>query len=196
MKGKGDIMLRMEEALQEGDCLLIIDVQNDFCPGGALPVEEGDKLVPVLNQWINAARKKNILIYAARDWHPIRHVSFKTEGGEWPPHCIGDTEGAAFHVDLQLPDDVMKVTKGVRFDKDQYSAFDQTGLGAQLSRDGVKRVWVGGLALDVCVLATVLDAIKEGFQVNVILAATRPITAKGGKAAVDKMKKAGAEICK
>ncbi len=183
-----------QESLKKGDCLLLEDVQNDFCPGGALPVEDGDKVVPVLNQWIDVAQKKGIPIYAARDWHPVGHVSFAQEGGEWSPHCVQDTEGAAFHPDLKLPENVIKITKGVRFDQDQLSSFDQTGLADQLHRDGVKRLWVGGLALDVCVRATVLDAIKAGFQVNVLLKATRPITPEGGKGAIAEMKQAGAKI--
>jgi nicotinamidase/pyrazinamidase len=182
------------DLLQEGDGLLLVDVQHDFCPGGALPIEEGDKIVPVLNQWIEAAQAKGILIYASRDWHPLQHMSFEGHGGTWPPHCIQDTDGAAFHQELKLPDNTVKITKGVRFDQDQNSAFDQTGLAEQLKRDGVSRLWVGGLALDVCVLATVLDAKKLGFEVHVILEATRPVTTEGGEEAIQTMREAGAKI--
>ncbi len=182
------------DALQEGDGLLIVDVQNDFCPGGALPIEEGDRVVPVLNEWTAAAEKKGIPVYASRDWHPVRHMSFQDEGGLWPPHCIEDTEGAAFHPDLNLPGSAVKITKGVRLDRDQNSAFDQTGLEVQMRRDGVKRLWIGGLAQDVCVLATVLDARKEGFGVKVITEATRPVTKDGGEKAIAEMTEAGAEI--
>jgi nicotinamidase/pyrazinamidase len=182
------------ELLQRGDGLLLVDVQNDFCPGGALPIEEGDKVVPVLNQWIEAAKAKGIPIYASRDWHPVHHMSFEGHGGKWPPHCIQDSEGGLFHPELKLPDDVVKITKGVRFDQDQNSAFDQTGLAEQLKRDGVKRLWIGGLALDVCVLATVLDAGKLGFEVHVILEGTRPVTSEGGQEAIRTMREAGATI--
>jgi len=182
------------DVLQEGDGLLLVDVQNDFCPGGALPIEEGDEIVPVLNRWIEAARAKGIPIYASRDWHPVQHMSFEGHGGKWPPHCIQDSEGAMFHPELRLPDNVVKITKGVRFDQDQNSAFDQTGLAEQLRRDGAKRLWVGGLALDVCVLATVLDARKLGFEVQVILEATRPVTPEGGQEAIRTMREAGATI--
>lgn len=182
------------DLMQEGDGLLIVDVQNDFCPGGALPIEEGDCVVPVLNRWTEAAQKKGIPVYASRDFHPLRHISFKDQGGPWPPHCIEDSEGAAFHPDLILPDDLVKITKGVRFDRDQNSAFDQTGLHEQLRRDSVRRLWIGGLALDVCVLASVLDARKEGFAVNVLLQATRPVTPEGGREAVVRMNDAGAEV--
>ena len=182
------------QSLQKGDALLIVDVQKDFCPGGALPIEEADKVVPVLNRWIKAAREKGIPIYASRDWHPIQHMSFKAQGGKWPPHCIQDSDGAKFHPGLELPADVVKITKGVRFDHDQYSVFDQTGLGEQLKRDEVKRLWVGGLAQDVCVLESVLKARNAGFEVNVLGQATRPVTLEGGEEAIRKMKDVGAKI--
>jgi len=180
--------------LRQGDALLVIDVQNDFCPGGALPIAHGDEVVPVLNRWLAQAGENNIPVYASRDWHPAGHVSFKESGGEWPPHCLQDTDGAAFHSDLNLPESVIKVTKGVRFDHDQNSAFDETGLAAELRRRDVETVFVGGLAQDVCVLATVLDARREGFQVVLIERATRPVSPDGGNKALSDMRAAGAEI--
>jgi len=187
-------MAEPRELLQAGDALVIVDVQNDFCPGGALAIKGGDEVVPVLNQWIEAATDKGLPVYASRDWHPLRHLSFENEGGKWPPHCIEDTEGAAFHPDLRLPASTVKITKGVRFDQDQNSVFDQTGFATQLRRDAVKRLWVGGLALDVCVLATVLDAREVGFEVTVIQNATRRVTPEGGEQALEQMKAAGAHI--
>ncbi|MFO7275745.1 MAG: nicotinamidase [Pseudomonadota bacterium] len=181
-------------SLRRGDALLIIDVQNDFCPGGALPIAEGDKVVPVLNRWIDAAVAARIPVYASRDWHPEGHVSFKESGGPWPPHCVQDTEGAAFRADLHLPANTIKVTKGTRFDHDQNSAFDETGLEAHLRRSGISRLWVGGLALDVCVLATVLDARRHGFDVTVIRGATRGVTPEGCREAERKMLEAGARF--
>ncbi len=178
--------------MQAGDALLVVEMQNDFCPGGALPVEEGDRVVPVLNRWIRAARERGIPVYASRDWHPRGHVSFVEAGGEWPPHCVQDTEGARFHIDLELPDDVVLVTKGVRFDRDQYSAFSETGLESRLRRDGVRRLLVGGLALDVCVRATVLDALRAGLEVRLLVDATRPLSEEGGRRALEEMESAGA----
>ena len=182
------------ELLQKGDGLIVVDVQRDFCSGGSLPIEGCDQIVTVLNLWIEAAQKKGIPIYVSRDWHPLRHMSFEGEGGEWPSHCVQDSEGASFHPALKLPDEAVKISKGVRFDQDQNSVFDQTGLAEQLRHDGVKRLWIGGLALDVCVVASVLDARRAGFDVRVIEEATRPVTFKGGREAVRKMKEAGAEI--
>lgn len=148
-------------ALREGDALVIVDVQKDFCEGGALAIKGGNSVVPVLNRWIAAAERAGVPIYASRDWHPRRHPSFIEFGGKWPVHCLQDSDGAAFHADLALPESAIIVTKGVRFDRDQNSAFDGTGLVAELQRSGIKRLWVGGLAQDVCVCATVLDARRE-----------------------------------
>jgi nicotinamidase/pyrazinamidase len=178
--------------MRAGDALLVVDVQNDFCPRGALPIEEGDRVVPILNRWLRAARERGIPVYASRDWHPRGHLSFVEAGGQWPVHCVQDTDGAAFHADLELPDDVVLVAKGSRFDLDQYSAFNETGLEGRLRRDGVLRLWVGGLALDVCVRATVLDALRAGLEVRVLVDATRPVAAGEGKRALDEMESAGA----
>ena len=187
-------MANIEAAFKKGDALLIVDVQSDFCPGGALPIAEGDMVVPVLNRWIAAAVANGVPVYASRDWHPVRHISFKERGGPWTPHCIQDSDGARFHPHLELPDFAVKVTKGVRFDQDQNSAFDQTGLAEQLRQEGVRRLWIGGLAEDVCVLATVLDGLKEGFEVVVIQDATRPVTPQGGEKARQQMRDSGARF--
>lgn len=173
------------------DAIIVVDVQNDFCPQGALPIKDGDKVVDPLNKWISAADAKAIPIYISRDWHPINHLSFKQYGGLWPVHCVQDTDGARFHPRLIIPNTAVKVTKGIRFDKDQNSAFDETGLAVQLRKEGVKRVFVGGLAEDVCVLATLLDAVKEGFEAYLIADATMPVTREGGQTARKKMKEAG-----
>lgn len=180
--------------IDPGDALMIVDVQNDFCPGGALAIEDGDRVIPELNRWIAAAQSAGAPVYATRDWHPAQHVSFQERGGPWPPHCLQDSPGARFHAELELPPDVIKVTKGVRFDQDQYSAFDQTGLAMDLRNRGVRRIWLGGLAQDVCVAATALDGRKEGFSVHLIMAATRPVSAEGGQEALQKMRSAGVEI--
>jgi nicotinamidase/pyrazinamidase len=183
-----------EDALQLGDALVIIDVQNDFCPGGALPIERGDEVVPILNRWIAAALMKHIPIYVSRDWHPVNHISFRQQGGLWPPHCLQDSDGARFHPALHLPDSVIKITKGVRFDQDQNSVFDATGLSIELRQKGIKRLWFGGLAEDVCVLASALDARRSGFEVVVIQDGTRPVSADGGESARHQMRQAGARF--
>ncbi|MCA1797773.1 MAG: isochorismatase family protein [Geobacteraceae bacterium] len=181
-------------SLQSGDALLIVDVQLDFCPGGALAIAAGDEVVPVLNRWIELARHAEIPVYASRDWHPAGHPSFEAQGGPWPPHCLQDSDGARFHPDLALPESTIKVTKGVRFDQDQNSAFDQTGLAQELQRHDISRIWVGGLAEEVCVAATALDARREGFEVYLINDATRPVTTAGGHEARQRLMEAGVRM--
>jgi nicotinamidase/pyrazinamidase len=182
------------DAFEPGDALLLVDVQVDFCPGGGLPIREGDRVVPVLNRWIEQAALGAIPVYASRDWHPRGHPSFQAQGGPWPEHCLQDTPGAAFHRDLRLPGDVTVITKGTRFDRDQNSAFEDTGLAAHLRARGVRRLFVGGLALDVCVRATVLDALREGFAVRLLEAGMRAVTAGGGRDALVEMIAAGARL--
>ncbi|HET6569256.1 MAG TPA: nicotinamidase [Rhodothermales bacterium] len=184
----------MAQEVQQGDALLIVDVQNDFIPGGALPVPDGDEIVPVLNEWIAAAREANVPVYASRDWHPFNHVSFEDEGGPWPAHCVRETPGAAFVADLDLEEDVTVLSKAEKPDKEAYSAFDGTGLAGRLETSGVKRLWVGGLALDYCVRASVLDAVKSGVETHLILPATRAIEEETAKKAIGEMEAAGAVI--
>ncbi len=187
-------MANPDEALKQGDALIIVDVQNDFCPGGALPIARGDEVVPVLNRWIRAAAAAGVPVYASRDWHPAGHLSFAESGGQWPVHCVQDTEGARFHPRLALPRSAVVVTKGVRFDRDQYSVFHETGLANRLRADGIGRVWVGGLAQDVCVRASVVDALREGFAAVVIADGTLPVTPAGGEEANKEMRQAGARF--
>ncbi len=176
------------------DMLLVVDVQKDFCPGGTLPIERGDEVVPVINRWMRSALDAGVPIYLSRDWHPRHHLSFKKNGGQWPPHCVQDSDGARFHAALEVPIEAEIVTKGTRFDQDQNSVFDQTGLACWLHKLGIKRIFVCGLALDVCVLASVLDGLEAEFEILVIKSATRPITPEGGRNALEKMREAGAVV--
>src|SRR5262245_28454380 len=182
------------DLMEHGDALLVVDVQNDFCPGGALGVSGGDQVVPVLNRWIQEAQRKNIPVFFTRDWHPSGHVSFKARGGPWPPHCVQGTPGADFHRDLRLPPNAQVVSKGYELDKDSYSAFGGTGLQEKLRQAGIRRIWIGGLAQDYCVRETSLDGIREGFEVHVIVEGTRPVNIKpeDGKRALADIRAAGA----
>lgn len=164
--------------LSRDDALIIVDVQRDFCPGGALPVPAGDKVVPILNEYIRLFGKANARTFATRDWHPLNHVSFKEKGGPWPPHCIQNSEGAKFHPNLQLPADTYTVSKAMDPSKESYSGFDGTPLDALLNQKGVKRVFVGGLATDYCVKNTALDAIERGYETILLLDAVKGINAK------------------
>lgn len=179
--------------------LLIVDVQNDFCPGGALPVADGDRVVPVLNEYIRRARSTGAAVFASRDWHPHESAHFRTGGGPWPPHCVQGTPGAAFHPALDLPDDATIVTKGDSPRDDGYSAFDghvEAGrrLADTLHEIDVRTVQIGGLATDYCVRATALDAIRNGFEVVLLLDAIRGIDVNEGDiaSALDEMIRAGA----
>lgn len=182
-------------ALSSSDALLIVDVQQDFCPGGALAVPDGDAVVPVLNQWIAAAQDAGAPVFASRDWHPPDHVSFQAQGGPWPSHCVAETPGAAFHPDLALPESATVIDKGTDSGHEAYSAFEGTELAEQLRAAGIERLWVGGLALDYCVRASVLDArwIAD-LPVHLILSATRAVEVQpgDGSRALDDMRAAGA----
>lgn len=180
--------------LRTGDALLIVDVQNDFCPGGALPVPHGDRVVPVLNRWIGTAVARGLRVYASRDWHPVGHPSFREEGGAWPVHCLQDSTGAAFHPSLELPASVVVVTKGTRFDHDQYSAFHDTGLHERLVRDGVERIWIGGLAQDVCVAASAMDARRNGYDVLLIPDGSLPVEPGASPSVLDDLRGAGVTV--
>ena len=184
----------MPNRLQQGDALLLVDVQNDFTPGGALGVPDGDVVIPVLNAWIAAAREADVPIYASRDWHPANHVSFEAQGGRWPAHCVQNTRGGQFCADLDLQDDVIVVSKGDHPDLEAYSAFDKTELAGRLRAAGVERLWIGGLAQDYCVRASTLDAVSEGFEAHVLLPATRAIAPETGQKALDEMRESGAII--
>lgn len=176
------------------DALLVVDVQRDFCPGGALPVPEGDQVVDVLNAWIERAQRDGAAVVASRDWHPENHASFLQRGGPWPVHCVQDTAGAEFHPSLRLPDDTILVSKGQDPDRDAYSAFDGTGLAQALQARGIRRVFVGGLAEDVCVKATVIDALRGGFETHLLSAATRPVDRQSGVRALREMQEQHAII--
>ena len=181
--------------LRPSDALLIVDVQHDFCPGGALAVPDGDAVVPILNAWIEAARGAGAAIFASRDWHPPDHVSFQAQGGPWPSHCVAATPGADFHTGLALPETAVVIDKGTHPEHEAYSAFEGTGLGAQLHAAAIDRLWVGGLALDYCVRASVLDARRiAGLDVHLILGATRAVDVQPGDGtrALEEMRAAGA----
>lgn len=177
---------------QDGDALLMIDIQKDFCPGGALAVENGHLILAAANAWLAQAEQQNVPVYASRDWHPEGHPSFADQGGDWPVHCLQDSDGARFHPDLVLPKDTVVVTKGVRFDQDQTSVFDNTGLAVHLRNEGVRRIFVGGLALDVCVADSVMDALAAGFEVVLITEATRPVEIRKVDEVVRRLQSAGA----
>jgi nicotinamidase/pyrazinamidase len=158
--------------LKNSDALLITDIQKDFLPGGALAVSGGDDIIPVLNAYAKRFADAKAHVLASRDWHPADHISFKAQGGPWPPHCVQHTAGADFSPDLKLPGNVVVISKATDPKRESYSAFDGTNLEPELRRLGVKRIFIGGLATDYCVLYTVLDARKLGLETVVLMDAT------------------------
>jgi nicotinamidase/pyrazinamidase len=169
--------------LGDGDALIIVDVQNDFLPGGSLALTEGEEIIPVLNGYIEAFNKRGLPVVATRDWHPRDHCSFESEGGPWPPHCIAGTIGAAFASTLNLPRDTFIVSKAQDKAHEVYSGFDGTELDALLQGRGVLRLWIGGLATDYCVLNTVKDALTLGYSVCLLTDAVRAVEALPGDGA-------------
>ena len=180
---------------QPGDALLIVDVQNDFLPGGSLAVPHGDKVVPVLNRYLNIFAAKKLPVYATRDWHPERHCSFKAQGGSWPTHCVQGTRGAEFAAALQLPPSAVIVSKAATVGQDAYSGFQGTDLDERLRATNIRRLFIGGLATDYCVLSTVRDALRLGYRVLLLADASRAVNVQpgDGQRAEEEMVKLGAQ---
>jgi nicotinamidase/pyrazinamidase len=174
--------------------LLIIDFQNDFCPGGALAVPHGDEIAPRVRELVHSGGFD--LVAATRDWHPADHNSFEAQGGPWPPHCVQGTHGAELHSSLDRSRIDVLVDAGFRPDLEGYSGFEETDLESQLREHGVDSVTVVGLATDYCVRATALDARRAGFHVTVDRAGVRGIDVQPGDSerALDELRAAGATV--
>lgn len=170
--------------------LLVVDVQNDFCPGGSLPVSAGDKVVPVINHLMNHFD----VIVASKDWHPLKSVHFK----KWPPHCVQDTPGAEFHPQLLRGKIQQVFLKGTQDKDDGYSAFEATNvdLFTYLKQADITELYVTGLATDYCVKASALDAAKNGLKTYVVIDAVAAVNVRpeDGAAALDEMKRAGISL--
>lgn len=185
----------MDVTLQWGDALVIIDVQRDFV-GGSLAVEGAEQIVPVLARYIRRFRAQGLPVIATRDWHPPDHLSFRDQGGMWPAHCVAGTRGAEFAPGLQLDKNAIVVSKATTAGADAYSAFDATELDAKLRKMGIQRLFVGGLATDYCVAATVKDALRLGYRVFLLLDAIRAVDQhpEDGAVAVRTMLRQGAAL--
>lgn len=183
--------------LQEpGDALLIVDVQRDFLPGGALAVPAGDEVIPALNRYLERAARSGVPVFASRDWHPRDHCSFRERGGIWPPHCVAGTPGAELARDLRTTQGTRIIDKATRPDEEAYSAFSGTDLARQLRLLGIRRLAIGGLATDYCVLGTVRDALAAGFAVVLLADAIRAVDVHpgDGEEAIRRMLEAGATL--
>jgi nicotinamidase/pyrazinamidase len=188
-------MIEKEISLGPHDALIVVDVQNDFLPGGSLAVPRGDEVVEPLNRYAEAFARAGRPVFATRDWHPSNHCSFQAQGGPWPPHCVQDTPGAAFAPGLRLPPGTTVISKATRADKDAYSGFEGTDLDARLKQLGIQRLFIGGLATDYCVLNTVKDARRLGYEVYLLTDAIRAVDVKpgDGQRAEEEMRKLGAK---
>ena len=171
-------------------------MQVDFCPGGTLAVKEGDRVVPGLNRVIEAFEHRGLPIFFTRDWHPADHISFRSRGGTWPPHCVQKTPGAEFHAGLKIPKRAVIISKGSSSDVEAYSGFQGTGLEQRLRGLGVDEIFLGGLATDYCVQETTLDARRAGFSVTVIEDCARAVEVGpgDGQRALAEMRRAGARL--
>jgi len=185
-------------ACERGDALIVVDVQNDFLPGGALAVPRGDEVIEPVNRCLRCFARCDLPIFATRDWHPTTHCSFREQGGPWPAHCIAGTRGAAFPASLQLPASAQAISKATERERDAYSGFDGTDLALRLHDAGCRRVFIVGLATDYCVRATVLDARAAGLDVVVLEDAVRPVELQAGEGAraLAEMRAAGARIAR
>jgi len=172
------------------DALIVVDVQRDFCPGGALPVPQGDEVVPVITRILALG---GWLAVATRDWHPPDHCSFTPQGGVWPVHCVAGTPGAAFHPGLDAVRVRHVVSKATTKETEAYSGFQGTDLRTWLAQQGIRRIFVCGLATDYCVKATALDGKKAGLDVVVLEDAIRGVEVNPGDcaAAMSHMRAAG-----
>jgi len=176
--------------------LIIVDVQNDFCPGGSLAVARGNEVVAPLNRLAREFLDRNEPVFKTRDWHPEKTKHFAAYGGTWPVHCVQGTRGAEFHANLLDDPRETIISKGIDERADGYSGFDGTNLARLLREEGVEEVWVGGLATDYCVKHTVLDALRLGFRVKALADAMRPVNLnpEDGEQAIQEMRAVGAEI--
>jgi len=180
--------------IDSNDALLIVDVQEDFLPGGALGVPDGDAIVPVLNAYIRKFRQRGLPVIASRDWHPPDHCSFMENGGPWPPHCLQDQPGAEFAAGLDLPEETLIVSKATDTGHDAYSAFDGTALDAALNEQHIRRLFIGGLATDYCVRRTASDALGLGYRVQLLMDAIRAIDPAEGGRAIEELQDEGADV--
>jgi nicotinamidase/pyrazinamidase len=190
MDSDNGVLLRLKQC----DALIVVDVQNDFLAGGSLEVPQGNEIIPVFNQYIEAFRTNDLPIFATRDWHPSNHCSFEAQGGLWPPHCVVDSPGAQFAPDLLLPGSAIVISSATEPDKEAYSGFQGTDLDERLRSAHIQRLFIGGLATDYCVLSTVKDALQGAYKVFLLQDAIRAVNVHpdDGKKAEEEMIRLGA----
>ena len=189
-------MHRLDASPRVGDALVVVDLQRDFLPGGALAVAQGGRVLTSINDYLKRFVARRLPVFATRDWHPRDHCSFVERGGPWPPHCVAGSAGAEFGDGLDLPAEAVIISKATTAERDAYSGFEGTDLQARLRQAHVSRLFVGGLATDYCVLQTVIDARSLGFAVVLLGDAIAAVDAHpgDGERAIDRMRAAGATL--
>lgn len=182
-----------DHRLAAGDALVVVDVQNDFLPGGSLAVPGGGEIVPLLDRAIRAFVSAGLPIFATRCWHPPNHCSFRRQGGPWPPHCVQGSWGARFPDGLALLALATVISKATTPERDAYSGFERTDLDERLRAAGATRLLLGGLATDYCVSSTAKDALARGYSVSLLVDAIRAIDAAAGARAIAELRRLGAD---
>ena len=184
----------MKIAPASGDALIVVDMQNDFLPGGSLAVAGGNEIIPQLNRYLAYFAAHQLPVFATRDWHPVSHCSFQSQGGPWPPHCIAGSDGAAFHPGLKLPANAHIISKATSPETDAYSGFTATQLNELLQSLHIQRVFIGGIATEYCVLNTAKDALRLQYITLILEDAMRAINQQpgDGQRALEEMIRLGA----
>jgi nicotinamidase/pyrazinamidase len=185
--------------MKSNKALLIVDIQNDFCPGGALGVSEGDRIIPTVNKYIQLFEQKQLLLFFSRDWHPSETIHFQEKGGPWPPHCIQGTNGAKFHPDLRIPENAVILSKGMDPNLDSYSVFeafdeDLLSFPELLRKQEITELFIGGMATDYCVRTTSLDALKQGLNIHVLVDAVKGIDAINSDKTLEEIQSKGGDL--
>ncbi|UCE04885.1 MAG: nicotinamidase [bacterium] len=178
--------------MQTNKALLVVDIQNDFCPGGALGVREGDQIIATVNKYVDLFQKNQFPVFVSRDWHPEDSKHFKESGGPWPPHCVRNTKGAEFHPDFLVPDEAIILSKGTDPEMDGYSVFEAHDSINKpfidlLKEMGIDELYIAGIATDYCVRMTSLDAFKNSYKVNVLTDAIKGVDEQDSKHAIDEI---------
>jgi nicotinamidase/pyrazinamidase len=178
--------------MQAKKALLVVDIQNDFCPDGALGVREGNQIIPIVNKYVDLFLKKRLPVFVSRDWHPKDSKHFKNAGGPWPVHCVQNTKGAEFHPDFQVPDQAIVLSKGTNPKLDGYSVFEAHDSNNKpfmelLDEMGIEELYISGIATDYCVRMTSLDAFDNGFAVHVLTDAIKGVDKADSERAIDEI---------
>ncbi|MBL0011620.1 MAG: isochorismatase family protein [Nitrosomonas sp.] len=186
--------MKIAPSPSSGDALIVVDMQNDFFPGGRLAAAGGNEIIRVLNRYLAHFAAHQLPVFATRDWHPLSHCSFQSQGGPWPPHCIAGSDGAALHPDLKLPANAHIISKATSQETDAYSGFTGTQLNELLQSLHIHRVFISGIATEYCVLNTVKDALRLQYITFVLIDAICAINQQpeDGQRALEEMIRLGA----